>query len=214
VRADPFPSWFAHMIQVVIPIATPTEAVQVINHSDGPSWLVLVAAGAAGSVLTMLARVTSVPSEVAAHDRRIADIDADLDRYVADEYVRLAFDLREIRFPGGEDSPAPQREISRACAIAVVRSTQLYRDEENARMRELREMVAPEGLAHRAWRRLARRPIAALTTPDRASRVLDKWQTLVPSYGGEEKIVRLIDPRERTIAKVAPELDANTDQPN
>lgn len=212
--SSPFPSWSTQMIHAVIPIATPTAAVQIINHNGGPSWLVLVAAGAAGSALTMLARVTSVPSEVAAHDRRIADIDADLDRYVADEYVRLAFDLREIRFPGGEDSQAPQREVSRACAIAVVRSTQLYRDEENARIREMREMVAPEGVGHRAWRLLARRPIAALTTPDRASRVLDKWQTLVPSYGGEEKIVGLIDPRDRTIAKVAPELDANTDKPN
>jgi hypothetical protein len=119
----------------VIPIATPTEAVQVINNNGGPSWLVLVAAGAAGSALTMLARVTIVPAQVAAHDRRIADIDVDLDRYVADEYVRLAFALREIRFPGGEDSQAPQREVSRDCAIAVVRSTQLYRDEENARIR-------------------------------------------------------------------------------
>ncbi len=60
--------------------------------------------------------VTIIPAEVAAHDRRIADIDADLDRYVADEYVRLAFDLREIRFPGGEDSQAPQRDRSPAPA--------------------------------------------------------------------------------------------------
>lgn len=75
-------------------------------------------------------------------------------------------------------------------------------------------LVASEGVAHRVWRRLARRPIAALTTPDLASRVLDKWQTLVPSCGGEENIVRLIDPRKRTIAEVAPELEANTNKPN
>jgi hypothetical protein len=202
------------MIYAVIPIATPIEVVHVINNNGGPSWLVLVAAGAAGSALTMLARVTIVPDQVAAHDRRITDIDLDLDRFVADEYVRLAFALREIRYPGGEDSEAPPREVSRECAIAVVGSTQLCRDEENARVREKREMVASEGLAHRIWRRLARRPVAALTTPERASRVFDRWQTLVPSYGGEEKIVRLIDPRERTIAKVAPDLEARANEPN
>jgi hypothetical protein len=196
----------------VLPLATP-NAVQIIN-SGGPSWLILVAAGAAGSALTLLARVTIVPAEVATHDRRIADIDIDLDRFVADEYVRLAFNLREIRFPGGEDSQAPPREVSRECALAVVASTQLYRDEENARTREMREMIASEGLTHRAWRRLTRRPIVALTTPNRASQVLDKWQTLVPSYGGEEKIIRLIDPRGRTIATVAPELEADTNEPN
>jgi hypothetical protein len=198
----------------VILTASPVVAVEVINNNGGPSWLVIVLAGAAGSALTLLARVTIVPAQVAAHDRRIADIDIDLDRYAADEYVRLAFNLREIRYPGGEDSQVPQREVSRACALAVVQSTQLYRDEESARIRDMREMVASEGMAHRVWRRLARRPIVALTTPDLASRVLDKWQTLVPSYGGEEKIVRLIDPRKRTIAEVAPELEASTDEPN
>jgi hypothetical protein len=81
-------------------------------------------------------------------------------------------------------------------------------------MREMREMVASEGFAYRVWRQLTRCPIRTLTTPDRASRVLDKWQTLVPSYGNEEKIVRLIDSRERTIATVAPELDVSTDKPN
>jgi hypothetical protein len=191
-----------------------SEAVAVVNNNSGPPWLVLVAAGAAGSALTLLARTTTVPAEVAAHDRRVTDIDTDLDRYIADEYVRLAFNLREIRFPGGEDSQVPKREISRECALAVVRSTQLYRDEETARTREMREMVASEGFSHRVWRRLTRRPVRVLTTPDRASRVLDKWQTLVPSYGGEDKIVRLIDPRERTITKVAPELDESTDRPN
>lgn len=126
----------------------------------------------------------------------------------------MTFTLREIRFPGGEDSQLPKREVSRECALAVVQSTQFYLDEESARVCEMREMVASEDFAHRVWRRLARRPVRTLTTPDRASRVLDKWQTLVPSYGGEEKIVRLIDPRERTIATVAPELDVSTDKPN
>jgi hypothetical protein len=198
----------------VIPIATATEAVRVTNNNGGPSWLVLVATGAAGSALTMLARVTIVPAEVAGHDRRIADIDADLDRDVADEYVRLALNLREIRYPGSENSQIPQREVSRACALAVVESTQLYRDRESARIRDMREMVASEGIAHRVWRRLARRHIAALTTLDRASRVVDGWQTLVRSYGGEEKIVRLIDPRKRTIAEVAPDLEASANEPN
>ena len=163
--------------------------VQTINNNGGPSWLVLVAAGAAGSALTLLARVTTAPAIVAAHDRRIEDIDTDLDRYVADEYVRLAFTLREIRFPGGEDSQLPQREISRECALAVVQSTQLYRDEESARMREMREMVASEGLAHRVWRRLARRPY--LHTDNAGSRITSTRQVADPRsivrWGGEDR---------------------------
>ncbi len=197
----------------MIAIAGTTETIALAS-SGGPSWLILIAAGAAGSALTLLMGVTSTPSDVAAHDRRIADIDTDLDRYAADEYVRLAFNLREIRFPGGQDSQAPEREISRQCALAVVASTQLYRDEENTRIREMREMLAEESSIHRTWRWLTRHPVAALRTPENASKLLDRWQTLVPSYGGEEKIVRLIDPRERTIATVAPELAEHANEPN
>ena len=195
--------------------AVPGGAIHtIINNNGGPGWLVLVAAGAAGSALTILARVTTVPSEVAADDRRIADIDTDLDRFAADEYVKLAFELSEIRHPGGDELQAPNRQISRDCALAVVRSTQLYRDEENARIRERREMVVSEGRAHRFWRWLFRRPITDLKTPDRAAQLLDKWQTLVPSYGEKARVVRLIDPRGRTIARVMPELEGSTDTPN
>ncbi len=78
----------------------------------------------------------------------------------------------------------------------------------------MRELLALERLPHRFWRRIARRSVPPLTTPEKAASLLDKWQTLVPTFGGEERIVRLIDPRERTIESVAPELEGSTEKPN
>ncbi len=71
------------------------------------------------------------------------------------------FNLREIRFRGGQDAEIPDREILRRCALAVVACTQLYRDEETARVRGMRELLATERSADRMRRRLERRPIGA-----------------------------------------------------
>ncbi len=190
----------------------PAESGPVVNQAT--AWPVLIAAGAVGSALTMLARLSAVPGEVISHDRSVEDVDNDLNRFAADEYVRLAFRLREIRFPGGEDPAVSEREVSRECAIAVVQSTQLYRDEQTARIREVRDILASETLAHRLWRNVRGRPVRVLETPALATELLDKWQTLVPAFDDGQRLVRLIDPRERTIGRVAPELEANMDRPN
>jgi hypothetical protein len=176
--------------------------------STSPSWLVLVAAGAAGSVLTMLTRYTAIPAQVRHHDRQVADIDGDLDRFAADECARLMSIVYAIRFPNHtEDDGRPKVVVALECGQAVARSMQLYRDEETARIRERRELAASEGWAHWTWRRLHPRlgPFSALSTPERAACLLDRWIELVPYKAGQRDY--RFDPRKRSINDMTVLLD-------
>ncbi len=93
----------------------------------------------------MLATVVRVPAEVGQHDRRVTDIDADLDTFAADEHTRLVLETTQI---SGTDPHA----IAFDTLLAVNRALTTYRDEERRCLREARETYAPEGAAHAAWR--------------------------------------------------------------
>jgi hypothetical protein len=165
------------------------------------TWLVAIAGGAAGSVLTLLARYAAVPAEIRHHDRQVADIDRDLDRYTADEYVRLRTVLYEIKRPGGEPAQLAPELVAYKLALATTWSIHLYRDEETGRLRQYRDLAASEGWAHWVVRRLHPRldAIAPLATPARAAVFVDDWRKLVPEPWG----AKLLDPRQRTIGGVS-----------
>jgi hypothetical protein len=59
-----------------------------------------VVGGAAGSVLTLLARYAAVPAEVDQHDRQVADIDRDPDRFAADAYASLRNVVQRVPWTG------------------------------------------------------------------------------------------------------------------
>ena len=187
-------------------------ALLAASEAASPSWLVLVAAGAAGSVLTMLARYAAIPSQVRHHDRQVADIDQDIDVFAADEISRLMDLVFRIRFPNQELPKVAKPVIAYECAQAVGASMQLYRDWEKTRLREYRELIASEGWAHRAWRKLhpRRREIAKLCTPTRAAKLLDLWPSLVPHA---HKVGEDFDPRVRSIRYMTTLLDEYLSDP-
>jgi hypothetical protein len=90
--------------------------------------LIAVAGGAAGSVLTLLARTVKVPAEVSHHDRSIQDIDADLERFIADEHTRLVFEASELR-----GAAKPTLRVALDIAFAVDHAIHKYRDGHTSR---------------------------------------------------------------------------------
>jgi hypothetical protein len=153
-----------------------------------------LAGGAIGSALTMLARVGNAPAEVDHHDRRIRDIDADLERFVADEHTRLVFEAVELR-----GATAAGLKTPLDTAFAVDRAIHKYRDEETRCVREVRDIYAIEGAAHWIWRRVRDRPGVTLATPDRAHALVDRWPRMVPITEPEGVRLKLTDPRDRSI---------------
>lgn len=164
------------------------------------SLLITVAGGAAGSILTMLATVVRVPAEVALHDRRVHDIDANLETFAADEHTRLVLETTQIR---GTDPYA----VAFDTLLAGNRAIATYRDEERRCIRKVREMYAPEGLAHTIWRWLRRRPTRDLVTPHSATNLVDRWPRMIPVIEGMAGPLKMVDPRDRSIERVMAGLE-------
>jgi hypothetical protein len=169
-----------------------------------------IAGGAVGSIFTVAIRYAAVPSEVRHNDRQIIDIDRDLDRFAADEYARLRNELPKLlggqrleRFTATSDR---SKGLAREMSLAISWSMQLYRDHENAQLTIYRELMASEKWLHWVYRQLDPRhkPIAKLTTPERATVFLDRWRTLTVSSG--EKL-HMPDPRKRSIEAATQLLD-------
>lgn len=174
--------------------------------------VVALAGGAIGSVLTTLARYSAVPAEVRQHDRQIAEIDADLDRFAADEYARLRNAvLPQFLNPDAkqrmtfQQQPGKQPQMrAKEWIVVVAASIQLYRDHENAQIGRYREIVASENLAHRIWRMTESKLVPQLQTPPVAARFIDRWWTLRTSTAER---AHMPDPRQRSIAAATKSLD-------
>lgn len=171
-----------------------------------------IAGGAVGSIFTVAIRYAAVPSEVRHNDRQIVDIDRDLDRFAADEYARLRNELPKLLNQGGQRlerftaTSDRSKGLAREMSLAISWSMQLYRDHENAQVTIDRELMASEKWLHWLYRQLHLRhkPIAKLTTPERAAVFLDRWRTLTVSSG--EKL-HMPDPRKRSIEAATQFLD-------
>jgi hypothetical protein len=165
--------------------------------------------GTVGSVLTLAGRYASMPAEVRHHDREIAEIERDLDRFAADEYARL----RNVLLPqllgpsierfSMQSQRAPNAKLRDHVAM-VSWSMQLYRDHENAQLGRYQDIRASETWAHWLYRSLRRKPIPALETPKRAAAFLDRWPTLRVSSSEKP---HMPDPRRRSIAQAMADLD-------
>jgi hypothetical protein len=170
-----------------------------------------LAGGAIGSLITAGVRYAAIPSEVRQHDRQIAEIDWDLDRFAADEYARLRnVVLPEVLPPTGvthlvlEPNARTPPERAKQYTNAIAYSIQLYRDHEHGRITQYVDIVASEKWAHKVWRLIESRPIPSLKTPLSAARFLDRWWTLRVS---SSERAHLPDPRQRTIAAAEKSLD-------
>jgi hypothetical protein len=133
------------------------------------------------------------------HDAAIRERDEQLATWVADCDYALGRECTALRQPlGGDDAKVQPLEpgaddsygdwhdseklaTKQDCAIADARALALheYRDQERLTKIDRLQVLASEGWAHRAYRKLPlfrHHPIPVLTTPDRAVPVLNAWR--------------------------------------
>jgi hypothetical protein len=136
-------------------------------------FLIALAGGSVGSILTLLG---SVPVQVRTHNRLVREADADLEQWVADEFIRTKRE-RVRRYHELQDR-GMAKEVARREAEPAVReeALHLYRDQATKARRRLTELRDAEGWRHELWRRLARcGPLPELGAPARAQSIIDDW---------------------------------------
>ena len=159
--------------------------------------IVGLAGGAIGAVLAgmgfILLRLASVPSDVARHDRRVAAIDEDLERWVADEHRKLRQELLRVT----SDYAAKGLLASSLClgrrGEEKTLVLQRYRDRRSESERALADLIAEEGWPHELWRRCRKLSGLALSAPDRVEPVIDEWR-VTPSLSDMTNHEKVYDP--------------------
>jgi hypothetical protein len=136
-------------------------------------FLIALAGGSVGSILTLLG---SVPVQVRMHNRLVREADADLELWVADEFIRTKRErvrrLHELKDRGMTEQSA-RREAEPAVREEALH---LYRDQATKARRRRAELRDTEGWRHQLWRRLARRgPLPELDAPAKAQSIIDDW---------------------------------------
>jgi hypothetical protein len=172
-----------------------------------PDLLVAILGGSVGVLLGAVARGLGIPSDVRTHDAGVADRDDALATWIADrDYVLRAECETQRRSvtpsPGLEpaaDVPehtfweetarvfkATADSADRGIAAAKGRALHQYRDEARRARLDRLNILASEGWAHRAYRKITRQPNPELRTPQRATPVLDAWRKPSAISGGAQ----------------------------
>ena len=177
--------------------------------------ILALAAGAVGSVVTLGAtagvRFFAARSEIETNDRRVAELDRDLERWVTDDHVRLKRELRDLRNDLSGRNLFYSGEYGYRLGLAKERALQVYRDHEDRATREWAAIRASEGLMHLIWRWIARRKRTTLSVPIRVKPVLDTW-LLPPSKHLQpgDTPPQVPDPFTRNLDDVLAEIAENT----
>lgn len=169
--------------------------------------LTAVLGGSLVFALTTTARAAGIPGDVRTHDAAIRVRDDQLATWIADRNYALECERRRLVLRLGAP-PAADMDIKawnleanatdQDIADARARALHEYRDEERRAAIDVARIVADEGWPHRWYRKLRRRPVAALTAPARALPVLDSWRE--PSgVSVSEPPVSPIDATKRTL---------------
>lgn len=137
-----------------------------------------IAAAAIGAILALLFRgLWEVPGNVRQHDRRVAELDEDLETWVVDDDSELRADLLRIdnehSARGTLNSGLRVADRNAARGRALLR----YRNEERRVRREANELRNAEGVLHRAWRWICHNPLPDIRAPERVEPVLDRWRS-------------------------------------
>lgn len=163
-----------------------------------------------GAISPALIALATVPAQVRRHDRLIRERDEELALWVADDDVlldrKLAEEIGELgKVPGLSPQHYPP-------ALAQVKEgiLQRYRDQERAAENRRAELRDDERWRHAVYRRLLRRPLPELETPQRAQPVLDEWR-VDAEYQGHTAPVN--DPTRRTLDGALSELPPESRPP-
>lgn len=198
------------------------DALRLLTESsDTVTWktvIVALAAGAIGSLVTALlalgARVARIGREIAGNDRAIRDIDAHLERWVADSTIDLVRTLRAVRAELAAIGALYSGEYAHRVGLAKEAALHNYRDQENTAVTQADAIRAREGTLHglvRAWRRSA--GDLELRAPGRVLPVLERWATPATQHlsPSDEPQPLESDPRKRTIESTLEYLDEHPD---
>lgn len=171
---------------------------------------VLIAAGAVGSIVTVLVaigvRVSRVGSEIRAHDRALRVEDGHLETWVADETLRLRREFVTIRNKLAARNLFHSGTHGRQIVSAKERALHAYRDQERTSLSRAAEIMAGETWLHDAWRSIRYRKLArGLTAPDRVRPALDAWAAPFVLRGFPT--VEVDDPRRRSIESTLDALE-------
>jgi hypothetical protein len=136
-------------------------------------FVIALAGGSVGSILTLLG---SVPAQVRTHNRLVREANADLEQWVADEFIRTKRNrvrrLHELKDRGMAEAAA-RREAEPAVREDALH---LYRDQATRAERRRAELRDGEGWRHWLWRTLAfRGSLPELEAPTKARAIIEDW---------------------------------------
>ena len=178
--------------------------------------VVALAAGAIGSVVTLAAtggvRFLTARHEIDANDRLIDELNEDLERWVADDDVRLRRELRDVRNNLSARGGFHSGEYGYQLGVTKERALQAYRDQETRAQREAALIRDRENWMHAFWRWRRKLPRRLLTAPAKVKSVLDAWR-LPPSKHLQEgdTPAPVNDPTARTLDEVIAAVRESTD---
>ena len=170
------------------------------SQDGGSDLLTAILGGSVGFLLGAFGRSLGIPSDCRGHDAAVSDRDEALATWIADRDYLLRRECKGLRDSAptappaadpagvyGQDQERFERameKLDRKIADAKSQALHEYRDEARRARLDVANVIANEGWAHRAWRRLARQPVPALQTPDAARPVLEAWRKPSSMSGG------------------------------
>lgn len=167
-----------------------------------------IAAGAIGSLITIVvafaARLATVPREVAAHDRRVAEREEDLSQWVADRDVWLRRRLDAARAKLAARGMLQSGEYGFRLGLLKEAALHEYRDQQRQAERDVDLIYDAEGWLHGAWRAIRRQPRRALNAPERVEPVLAAWRAPLTRGGTTAPID---DPTDRPLERAIDQID-------
>jgi hypothetical protein len=201
------------VIAVILGQATrtvPTVAEQVRHDGGTSAWIVALAAGAIGAVVTAVftvaARALAARGDVVAHDAQAGQMNSQLEAWVDDRNRKLLQELSGVKNDLAGRGLMNSGIHGAQAAETKTRALHEYRDQRWLMELELQRLSAAEGGWHRFWRRrLGAVHGLALPAADRVEPVLDRWREPIVRHGSDMPVTPF-DPTRRTLDDLLKEL--------
>ena len=184
---------------------------QQVDRDDGTSaWIVALAAGAIGAVLTAIftvaARALAARGDVVAHDAQADQMNSQLEAWVDDRNRKLVQELRGVTNDLAGRGLLNSGIHGAQAAETKTRALHEYRDQRWLSELELQRLSAAEGRWHRSWRRwLGTVHGLALPAANRVEPVLDRWREPVVRHASDMPVTPF-DPTRRSLDDLLKEL--------
>jgi hypothetical protein len=138
-----------------------------------------VPVGASLTTILMNARVTkwrAAAGEIADHDRRAAEINQDLRRWVRDRDRAADVRMKEIRQDANGKGVISSGAMTQAAGKVYRHGLHEYRDRATVEQREIDAILAAEGRAHERRRQRGGRAAPVLALPDDCRSIVTGWR--------------------------------------